>query len=630
MLDAFGGVVASINADRVMEAAPDMAKAPEGESRFRAGEVDEHLYVAEVSPISWKVIVGFQNSYVTGLGREAVQSAALLGLLCAAIGVALASLLAFSTAHGLDGIARQVQRMRATDLQQIDVPRHGLYPPELRTFIGNFNNLLDRTARMRLAEFEAISRAADTILIVDCDGRITYVNEAGLRLVGDVAGSPLKHILGEGTASAVLSHDHPREWQGDCSVKMSRGGSFDGFLSSSPILEEGKLTSVVVIVHDITREKAEREASAQSEKMITLGELVAGTSHELNNPLAIVTGYADLLLEEEGISPEQRSKIESIRGSALRASNIVHSLLAFARKRKTEKVPTDVNSVIEAALRLKEYDIVTSGIRLERNLARNLPPILVDPYQIQQVLLNVINNAQDATAGTANVPVVAVKSEIGDRKVVIRIEDTGSGISKAELKKVFDPFFTTKPLGKGTGLGLSISYGIVREHGGEIRIQSQPGRGTQVRIELPVYECEGIDTPGEAGAARKVFPKKFLVVDDEAEIVSIMRSLFTRNGSTVDSAGSIEDALTLAQKNEYDFVVTDVKMPRGSGIDLYKKLCAIKPSYRGRIVFLTGDTSNPSTMRFFEEEGAVYFSKPLDFQAMEKFVTSAESQATPD
>lgn len=629
VLDAFGGVVASINADRVMEAAPDMAKAPKGESRFRAKEVDEHIHVAEVFPISWKVIVGFRNSYVTGLGREAVWSAALVGLLCAAIGVVVASLLAFSTARGLDGIARQVQRMRVTDLQQIDIPRHGLYPQELRTFIGNFNNLLDRTARMRLAEFEAISRVSDTILIADSNGRITYANKAGARLVGDVTGALLKAIIGEETASAILSRDRPREWKGDCSVKMSQGGSFDGFLSSSPVLEDGTLTSVVIIVTDITREKAAREASAQSEKMITIGELVAGTSHELNNPLAIVTGYADLLLEEGGLSPEQRSKIESIRKGAFRASNIVHSLLAFARKRTPERVPTDVNSIVEAALQLKEYDIVTSGIRLERDLAVDLPPVLADPHQIQQVLLNVLNNAQDATVGTANVPAIAVKSEMGEGKIIIRIEDTGSGISKADLKKVFDPFFTTKPLGKGTGLGLSISYGIVREHGGEIQIQSQAGRGTQVRIELPAEESDAVGSPAQSGEARKIFPKKVLVVDDEPEIVSIMQTAFTRNGSTVDSAASIEEALALATKNEYDFVITDVKMPRGSGIDLYKQLCAVKPSYRGRIVFLTGDTNNPSTMQFFEEEGAVYFSKPLDFQAMEKFVTSAESQAKP-
>ena len=399
------------------------------------------------------------------------------------------------------------------------------------------------------------------------------------------------------------------------------------------------------IVRDINLERAARDAVVHSEKMITLGELVAGTSHELNNPLAIVTGYADLLLEEDSISPEQRAKIESIRKSALRASNVVHSLLAFARKRKPERVRTDVNAVIEAALQLKEYDIRTSGIRLEKHLAPRLPPIFADPHQIQQVLLNIINNAQDATLSRPNPPVITVRSEISganasptgrshqesaDNKILIRVEDTGAGISKAELKKVFDPFFTTKPLGKGTGLGLSISYGIVREHGGDINIQSQVGQGTQVCIELPVGEfvVEEAATPIEQ--VRYIHPKRFLVVDDEAEIVSIMQTAFARNGNVVDSAASVEDALALAEKNEYDFIITDVKMPGGSGIDLYKQLCASKPSYRGRVVFLTGDTSNPTTMQFLEREGLLYFSKPFDFQTMEKFFMSVENLTEPD
>src|SRR5437764_13634133 len=133
------------------------------------------------------------------------------------------------------------------------------------------------------------------------------------------------------------------EWKGDADLKRSDGSTFDGFLSSTPVLENGNLTSAVIIVQDITSEKAAREAMVQSEKMITLGELVAGTSNELNNPLAIVTGYSDLLLDDDDLTSEQRTKIESIRKSALRASGVVHSLLAFARKRKPERERTDVN-----------------------------------------------------------------------------------------------------------------------------------------------------------------------------------------------------------------------------------------------------------------------------------------------
>src|SRR5207237_290349 len=168
------------------------------------------------------------------------------------------------------------------------------------------------------------------------------------------------------------------------------------------------------------------------------GELVAGTSHELNNPLAIVTGYADLLLQDS-VEPEQRIKIESIRKNAHRAAHIVQSLLAFARKGKPERVQTDANSAVEAALQLKEYDLRTSGIRLEKELGRGLPAVFADPNQIQQVLLNVINNAQDAVLASSNARKICIRTNASGGQVSIRIEDSGHGISKEDLKKVFDP-----------------------------------------------------------------------------------------------------------------------------------------------------------------------------------------------
>jgi len=482
----------------------------------------------------------------------------------------------------------------------------------------NFKNLPESTANSRQAEFNAISRIADTILIARSDGQVTYLNDAGIRMFGDVLGKQLKDLIGAESAARVLSLEQPPEWKGEVSARKSSGVMFDGFLSSTPVLENGKLVEIVAIVQDITHEKAARDAVIQSEKMITLGELVAGTSHELNNPLAIVTGYSDLLLEEGRLAPEQRSKVEAIRRSALRAANVVQSLLAFARKRKPERVRTEVNLAVNAALRLKEYDLHTSGIRLEKDLCPTLPPVFADPHQIQQVLLNLINNAQDAVLSGSRSPRILIRTEASDHAVCIRIEDNGTGIKKTDLKKVFNPFFTTKPVGKGTGLGLSISYGIIREHGGQIHIQSQVGQGTEACIELPID-----DARPHGGIPRipagQVLPSRFLVVDDELEIGAIIQAALSRRGSMVDTASTMEEALGLARRNDYDFIITDIKMPGGSGIDLYKQLCAVNPSYRHRVVFLTGDTSNPSTIQFLEQEGLIYFSKPIDLQAMEKF-----------
>jgi two-component system, NtrC family, sensor kinase len=381
------------------------------------------------------------------------------------------------------------------------------------------------------------------------------------------------------------------------------------------------IASINLLIEQTGREKVDHDALMQSEKMITLGELVAGTSHELNNPLAIVTGYSDLLLEGRDLTADQRAKIESIRKNAMRASSVVHSLLAFARKRKPERMQTDLNTVVAEACQLKEYDLRTSGITFEKRLSPDLQLVYADPHQIQQVILNILNNAQDAVlAQSVNKPWIAVSTEGLSDRVLIKIQDSGPGIPKVDLRKVFDPFFTTKAVGKGTGLGLSISYGIIREHGGAISIDSHSGEGTVVVIAIPTGDFVSALTFGQAESSDDAGTLKVLVVDDEPDIVSILKTGFTRDGISVDSAGTMEDALNLASGGDYDVILTDIKMPGGNGFDLFHRLCAINPKYRSRTVLLTGDASNPETAKFLETEGVAYFEKPFDFTAIEKML----------
>jgi CheY-like chemotaxis protein len=332
-------------------------------------------------------------------------------------------------------------------------------------------------------------------------------------------------------------------------------------------------------------------------------------------------------LLQEKLNPDQQAKIESIRKNAHRAANVVHSLLAFARKRKPERVETDPNLVVKAALQLKEYDLRTSGIRVEERLGQQLPPVFADPNQLQQVLLNILNNAQDAVLTMSSARGISITTEGVDGKILIRVQDSGSGISKQDLKKVFDPFFTTKPLGKGTGLGLSISYGIIREHGGDIEINSQVDRGTQVTITLPAYSPLSSKPDVDSSIQMWLGAHRFLVVDDEVEIGTIIQKILSRGGSRVDTASGLDEAMKLTAENEYDFIITDIKMPGGSGIEFYKKISAVMPRYRRRIVFLTGDTSNPSTLQFLEREGLAYFPKPFDIRVVQALVKEAETQA---
>ncbi len=635
VVDSYGRIVVantgntSMTRPQLDAMAKELAASPDGPRKFPVGGMDVDIQVLTIDPIGWKVFVGVAPEFLTAHSMDAVRRTAILSLICAAIGVLIMAVVSVKTARGIADVGAQLERMSALELQPIGLSGGSFLPTELRKLIDNFNELLERTARAKLAQLEAISRVADSILITSPDGGISYVNEAGIRTFGDVIGRNLKDLLDRHAIVTVFQDGRmANEWKGEVSVRKPDGSAFDGFLSTTPVLDNGRVRTVVAIIQDITTQKAARESLTQSEKMITLGELVAGTSHELNNPLAIVTGYSDLLLEEEGLTSEQRSKVESIRKNALRASSVVHSLLAFARKRKPERVTTDVNKVVLASVDLKDYDLKTSGIQFERTLDPALPPVFADPNQLQQVLLNVINNAQDAVMLGSESPRIVLRTQVRADTVLITVEDNGPGISKSDLKKVFDPFFTTKPVGKGTGLGLSISYGIIREHNGDIFIHSEVGSGTQVTIELPVDRGEVRQEDRPVPLTTVARSMRLLVVDDETDIVTILRKGLTRPGVTVDSAVTIADALSLASTILYDFVLTDVKMPGGSGIDLYKRLCENNSAYERRTVFLTGDTSNPDTVQFLEERGLTYFSKPFDFQVMERYLRQAATPGT--
>lgn len=635
VMDSFGRIVianpgkTSMTVPQLESMARSLAGAPDGTQKFTVGNRPVDIQILTIDPIAWKVFVGVAPEFLTARTIDAIRRTGILATVCAAIGVVITGLVSFAAARGVADVGVQLQEMSPVDLKPIRIGETRFVTAELRGLIENFNHLLHRTAQAKLAELEAISFVADAIIIAKADGTITYVNEAGLKMFGDVVGRNFREIIDHQPIAPLLHENVSHEWKGDILVKKPDGATFDGFLSATSILDNGQVTSIVAIVQDITKEKAARESLTQSEKMITLGELVAGTSHELNNPLAIVTGYSDLLLEDETLSLEQRTKIESIRKNALRASSVVHSLLAFARKRKPERVKTDVNAVVEAAAGLKEYDLTTSGIVFEMKLAPSLPAVFADPHQLQQVLLNLINNAQDAVLLQSTQPRIVIRTETRGDVVLIVVQDNGSGIAKTDLKKVFDPFFTTKPVGKGTGLGLSISYGIIREHNGDIYIESDPGEGTRVAVELPVdrgaFQVE--ETPLSPPAAARAM--RLLVVDDEIDIVTILRSGLSRPGVIVDSAVTIADAISLASAISYDFVLTDVKMPGGSGIDLYRQLCQLNPIYSDRTIFLTGDTSNSATLQFLEEKELTYFSKPFDVQALERYLRQVAEKPQP-
>lgn len=239
------------------------------------------------------------------------------------------------------------------------------------------------------------------------------------------------------------------------------------------------------------KEKEISNRAAQAEKLTALGELVAGVSHELNNPLQIIVGYAEMAMSDESV-PEHWKVISSrIYESAIRASRIVRNLREFARQREPLKEPLDLRQITDKVLELLDYEFSASGIVVNRNYAE-VPAIYADPNQLQQVVLNLLKNAHDAIVETGRGEGrVDISIYCKDNFVVLEISDTGIGIPEENINRIFEPFFTTKPLGKGTGLGLSITYGIIKAHDGNISVSSKPGEGTTFIIELPVKQTIG-------------------------------------------------------------------------------------------------------------------------------------------
>ncbi|MCJ7790895.1 MAG: PAS domain S-box protein [Dehalococcoidia bacterium] len=256
--------------------------------------------------------------------------------------------------------------------------------------------------------------------------------------------------------------------------------------STSPIFnDKGEVVGTVHITRDITEQKQQNEQLMMADRLASIGELAAGTAHELNNPLTSVIGFSQLLMEKD-IPDDIREDMEIIHNEARRAADVTKSLLTFARKRAPVKQLTQINNIIVDVLKLRAYEQKVNGIQVKRRLAHELPEIMVDNFQMQQVFLNIIINAEYfmTVAHTRGTLTINTKKHNGSMR--ISITDDGPGIPEENLSRIFDPFFTTKEAGKGTGLGLSICHGIVAEHGGQIYAKSQPGKGATFIVELPI------------------------------------------------------------------------------------------------------------------------------------------------
>jgi two-component system NtrC family sensor kinase len=355
-----------------------------------------------------------------------------------------------------------------------------------------------------------------------------------------------------------------------------------------------------------------QERLLQSEKMSSVGQLVSGVAHELNNPLTGIMGFAQLLLLRD-LDDQSRKQVETIYAEAERASKIVSNLLTFARRRKAQKEPANLNTLIERVLELRNYDLRVRNIDVQLALDSSLPETMVDTNQIQQVFLNVVINAEqamkDGETGT-----LRIATRTSGRNVTVSFEDSGAGMSEETVRRIFDPFFTTKDAGEGTGLGLTISYGIIEDHGGRIWAESEPRRGTRFVVELPIVAGSAAPRPASNGdrvAAEPITRRRVLVVDDEPSIQKLLTGVLEMDGHDVSIAHNGREALDRIGREPFDLVISDIKMPVMGGAELYKTLKDGGSPLARRLIFITGDTVAPETRRFLQGVENAVLSKPF-------------------
>jgi len=357
----------------------------------------------------------------------------------------------------------------------------------------------------------------------------------------------------------------------------------------------------------------------QAEKMSAIGLLISGVTHELNNPLSGIMGFAQLLLQGE-LNPKARKHLERIYNEAVRSQKIVQNLLSFSRRHRPEKSSQSLNQVIDGVIELRAYQMQVDNVEVVRRYDPRLPRTMLDFHQLQQVILNVMNNAHQAMMEVSDRPRrLVITTARRDRQLRASFADSGTGIASDRLESIFDPFFTTKKSGKGTGLGLSVSRAIIKDHQGTMSAESVIGEGTTLHVDLPLLEDSGAQAgagKGTAPAGAPAGPMRLLVVDDESILVELLVEFLRSSGHTVDDARNGQKALELATANDYDAILTDLKMPGLDGQGLYERLCKIKPQMARRFIFSTGDLANPRTQTLFQTAGCPYLSKPFKLEAV--------------
>jgi len=524
-------------------------------------------------------------------------------------------------------------------------------------------------SRVRVSEEKyrsLMEHANDAIFVIDVQGKTLEVNRQTEQLLGrpasDIVGRPyyefvipaqrdyaavqFQKLLLEGSANVTDLH-----------LQREDAAFICADFSASLVQTEGQRI-VLAIARDVTERNRLQHQVLQNEKLATVGTLAAGIAHEINNPtavvlanLGVVKGYADQVrktLAEVGrlaeTAPEpMRKALEGLRGDAElehstaeleevirdcthageRIRDIVRDLKGFARIDDGDVALVNVNERIDTTLRMA-FNEIRYRARIEKSLGQDLPQIVASPGKLNQVFLNLIVNAAQAIGeGRVEQNKISIATRFEDGRIRVDITDTGNGIPKDMLPKIFDPFFTTKPVGVGTGLGLPICQDIIKKHNGEIRVESEIGRGTTFSVYLP--KATGLELPRKDIPAEpaEVPRSKLMVVDDEALLLrAYQRMLGGHHDVTIALGGRAAVELLSAAGASYDVIFCDLMMPDIDGVDLHRYVAEKFPGLEKRMVFISGGAFTPRAQDFLARIDTPCLEKPFTIEDLQRAIAA--------
>ncbi len=570
-------------------------------------------------------------------GQREGRKGAVFAVLCAALAAGPAAGAGRGASWGLTDLCFPGLVLAAGAIALLAARRRRGRPEGPRPEAGEREGM-EEALRRSEERFRRFSEAAFEGILIHQGGLILDANQA----LGRMFGYPVEEMIGRSAfdfltgESRTLAesrieaeHEHPYELTG---VHKS-GATFPIEVCGKTMLWEGKRLRVVA-VRDISERKRLEEQLREAQKMEALGRLAGGVAHDFNNLLTVIGGNAQWLAGSLAEQDPRRPAVTEILEATNRAAALARRLLAFGRRQIIQPRVINLNDLVQD-MRVLLRRVVGEHIELSFSLSPELGNVKADPGQIEQVILNLAVNARDAmpeggrlTLATANVEWEEEAAEPGaetcrGRCVLLAVEDTGCGMDEATRQRIFEPFFTTKPLGRGAGLGLATVHGIVRQHGGVVRVASAPGQGTTFRIYLPRVDepvCLRSETPaaGLPGGLETI-----LLVEDEAGVRRLVRRSLEQLGYRVLEAGEPLEALALSERTAgpIDLLVTDVVMPQMSGRQLAERVQAQRPGTK--VLFLSGYDDEPIARAGVLEPGLQFLAKPFTLEALARKVREA-------